>query len=302
MEARRRLLLFVRLRQHLHRHSQSQPPSASPSSLPFTVVHRHSQSQSRLSPVLLPPSQSGPPSVLQSPFAAPRRVDDRNGKCRILSPGVMNVRAYRFSSSASEEPSSSSSWFQRLKGLFLGQEKVQTQADGGAVSSQPSGGTVTAAVDDLNLEKFADELRKAQAFGKLTQFGRGLPRGGEAVAACSLQRQEEILRKLASYSPDGQRLEAKHKSEVATQCGCTVKDVNDVLGKYEWAREANARMMRLKAEGKPLPKSLDEVEKMMGSRWKAAASVNLSKDSQSSRNVPCPCGSGKKYKRCCGKL
>ncbi|CAM6103658.1 unnamed protein product [Calypogeia fissa] len=299
MEARRRLLLLVRLGQHLHRHSQSQPQSASLSSLPFTVVHSHSQS--RLSSVLLPPSQPLLPSVLQSPFAAPRRVDDRNGKCGILSRGVMNVRAYPFSSSASEEPSSSSSWLQRLKGLFLGQEKVQIVADGGAVSSQPSGGTVTAAVDDLNLEKFADELRKAQAFGKLTQFGRGLPRGGEAVAARSLQRQEEILRKLASYSPDGQRLEAKHKSEVATQCGCTMKDVNDVLGKYEWAREANARMMRLKAEGKPLPKSLDEVEKMMGSRWKAAASVNLSKDSQPSRNVPCPCGSGKKYKRCCGK-
>lgn len=51
---------------------------------------------------------------------------------------------------------------------------------------------------------FANELKKAQAFGKMTQFGRGLPRGGEAVAARSLQRQEDILRKLATYSPDGQ--------------------------------------------------------------------------------------------------
>lgn len=54
------------------------------------------------------------------------------------------------------------------------------------------------------MAEFADELKKAQTFGKLTQFGRGLPRGGEAIAARSLQRQEEILRKLATYSPDGQ--------------------------------------------------------------------------------------------------
>jgi hypothetical protein len=37
---------------------------------------------------------------------------------------------------------------------------------------------------------------------------------------------------------------------------------------------------------------------MMGGRWSAAASVNLAKTGQLSRNAACPCGSGKKYKRC----
>jgi hypothetical protein len=74
--------------------------------------------------------------------------------------------------------------------------------------------------------------------------------------------------------------------------------VEDVVAKYEWAKEANRRVMKLKEEGKPLPKSLDEVEAMMGGRWSAAASVNLAKTGQLSRNAACPCGSGKKYKRC----
>ncbi|KAL2643806.1 hypothetical protein R1flu_011393 [Riccia fluitans] len=161
----------------------------------------------------------------------------------------------------------------------------------------------TSAGEDFDLATFADQLKRARQFGKLTQFGRGLPKGGEAIAQRSLERQEEILRKLSTYSLDGQRLTAQNKNEVAAQCSCTVRDVEDVLGKYEWTREANRRVIKLKEEGKPLPKSLDEIEKLMGGRWKPASSVNLSKENggQQSRNSPCPCGSGKKYKRCCGK-
>ena len=35
----------------------------------------------------------------------------------------------------------------------------------------------------------------------------------------------------------------------------------------------------------------------MGGSWSAAASVNLAKSGNISRNAPCPCGSRKKYKR-----
>lgn len=48
---------------------------------------------------------------------------------------------------------------------------------------------------------FADELGKARRFGSMTQFGRGLPRGGEMSAVKSLQRQEEILRALHKRDP-----------------------------------------------------------------------------------------------------
>ncbi|CAM6036584.1 unnamed protein product [Sphagnum compactum] len=194
-------------------------------------------------------------------------------------------------SGTNDEPSPSS-WFQKLKGVFTG----KTSPGGSAQVAQES---ATVSQQDLTMENFADELKKARQFGSLTTFGRGLPRGGEMSAVKSLERQEGILRALARRDPV--RVAGQHKAEVAAECGCTVRDVEDVVAKYEWAKEANRRVMKLKEEGKPLPKSLDEVEAMMGGRWSAAASVNLAKTGQLSRNAACPCGSGKKYKRCCGK-
>lgn len=56
-----------------------------------------------------------------------------------------------------------------------------------------------------------------------------------------------------------QRVGVEHKAEVAAECECTVFDVENVISKYEWAKEANRRVQKLEAEGKPLPKSLPEV-------------------------------------------
>ncbi|GBG85814.1 hypothetical protein CBR_g40624 [Chara braunii] len=47
--------------------------------------------------------------------------------------------------------------------------------------------------------------------------------------------------------------------------------------------------------------SLHKMEELMGGRWSPEATRNFAKGPPS-RNSPCPCGSGKKYKRCCGKL
>ena len=56
-----------------------------------------------------------------------------------------------------------------------------------------------------------------------------------------------------------QRVGAQQKAEVAAECGCTSVDVENVVSKYEWAKEANRRVKKLEAEGKPLPKTLNEV-------------------------------------------
>jgi len=39
-----------------------------------------------------------------------------------------------------------------------------------------------------------------------------------------------------------------------------------------------------------------------GARQDGGKSVPFRKDRKIGRNDPCPCGSGKKYKNCCGKL
>uniref|UniRef100_A0A7N0V040 Uncharacterized protein n=1 Tax=Kalanchoe fedtschenkoi TaxID=63787 RepID=A0A7N0V040_KALFE len=43
-----------------------------------------------------------------------------------------------------------------------------------------------------------------------------------------------------------------------------------------------------------------EVQKLMGSSPLDLARSNMAKSGQISRNAPCPCGSNKRYKRCCG--
>lgn len=202
---------------------------------------------------------------------------------------------------AASSSSSSSSWFQRLKGVFKGTTapETQPQTQQPKVPEPMASDPKATLPGDFTMENFADELKKARQFGSMTTFGRGLPRGGEMSAVKSLQRQEDILRAL--YKRDPVRVGAQQKADVAAECGCTLFDVENVVSKYEWAKEANRRVKKLEAEGKPLPKTLNEVEALMGGSWSAAASVNLAKSGNISRNAPCPCGSKKKYKRCCGK-
>lgn len=212
---------------------------------------------------------------------------------RVLGQGYGNLSTAAGYATSSESGSEGGSWFQKLKGVFTGKPSSEPQpqvATPDAKATRPK---------DFTMLNFADELKKARQFGSMTTFGRGLPRGGEMSAVKSLQRQEDILRAL--YKRDPVRVGVEHKAEVAAECECTVFDVENVISKYEWAKEANRRVQKLEAEGKPLPKSLPEVEALMGGSWSAAASVNLAKSGNISRNAPCPCGSKKKYKRCCGK-
>lgn len=230
----------------------------------------------------------------------------RGDPCRRLCPGVLgfspqghgsvSTAAGYATSSESGQSEGSASWFQKLKGVFKGIPSSESRPQG----PEPKVADPKAILPgDFTMENFADELGKARRFGSMTQFGRGLPRGGEMSAVKSLQRQEEILRAL--HKRDPVRVGAQQKADVAAECGCTVFDVENVISKYEWAKEANRRVKKLEAEGKPLPKTLNEVEALMGGSWSAAASVNLAKTGNISRNAACPCGSKKKYKRCCGK-
>lgn len=63
-----------------------------------------------------------------------------------------------------------------------------------------------------------------------------------------------------------QRVGAQQKADVAAECACTLFDVENVVSKYEWAKEANRRVKKLEAEGKPLPKTLNEVSTLLFNR------------------------------------
>ncbi|HUG81139.1 MAG TPA: PBPRA1643 family SWIM/SEC-C metal-binding motif protein [Bryobacterales bacterium] len=46
------------------------------------------------------------------------------------------------------------------------------------------------------------------------------------------------------------------------------------------------------------PEDLSDVEKLLGSSH--AVAQNPPRESKVGRNAPCPCGSGRKFKKCCG--
>ena len=56
-----------------------------------------------------------------------------------------------------------------------------------------------------------------------------------------------------------QKLQNTDKINATKHCNCTIADVEHILAKYTWAKEAQKKMAKLKEEGKPLPKTFNEV-------------------------------------------
>lgn len=181
-------------------------------------------------------------------------------------------------------PQLHSSWMNKIKGVFTGKRTTpETQ--------------VTS--DSFTLLRFADELKTARKAGSFKQFIVG--RSSEATFSDAFEKQEAVIRFLGGFDPTGENLLKSQKQEAAKHCNCTIADVETALSKFLWAKEAQKKIEKLKEEGKPMPKNIAEVQKLMGSTPYDLARSNLAKSGQISRNALCPCGSKKRYKRCCGK-
>ncbi|PON69514.1 NTF2-like domain containing protein [Trema orientale] len=172
------------------------------------------------------------------------------------------------------------SWMNKIKGVFTGQKSSQGEAQ---VSSE-----------SFTLLRFADELKKARKIGAFKEYIVG--RSSEATFADALEKQEAVIRYLGGLDPTGENLQSGHKQEAAKHCNCTIADVENTLAKFTWAKEAQKKIENLQKEGKPMPKSFAEVQKLMGSSPLDLAKSNLAKSGQISRNALCPCGSKKRYK------
>ncbi|XP_006347135.1 uncharacterized protein [Solanum tuberosum] len=178
------------------------------------------------------------------------------------------------------------SWINNIKGVFTGQK---TSPDTAKVPISES----------FTLLRFADELGRAKKLGTLKQYVVG--RGSEVTFAEAFEKQQAILQYLGALDPTGENLQTIQKQQAAKHCKCTIVDVENMLAKFTWAKEAQMKLEKMKEEGKPLPKSMAEVQKLMGSSPLDVARSNMAKSGQISRNAFCPCGSKKRYKRCCGK-
>ncbi|ESW19118.1 hypothetical protein PHAVU_006G097900 [Phaseolus vulgaris] len=180
------------------------------------------------------------------------------------------------------------SWMEKVKNVITGQKTTQSQGDASEVNS-----------DSFTLIRFADEMKKARRIGAFKEFMVG--RSSEATFSSAFEKYEAIIRYLGVLDSTGENLQTAQKQEAAKHCGCTLADVENALAKFTWAKEAQKKIEKLKEEGKPTPKSFAEVQKLVGSTPLDLARSNLAKAGQISRNAPCPCGSKKRYKRCCGK-
>ncbi|KQK18544.1 uncharacterized protein LOC100823040 [Brachypodium distachyon] len=174
-------------------------------------------------------------------------------------------------------------WIDKIKSTFIGKKPDD--------SPFPPSSSFT-------LQKFADSMDMAKKVGTFKNYVSG--RAGEATVAAAFEKHSAVLRYLATIDPTGEKLKSSDKISATKHCNCTIADVEHILAKYTWAKEAQKKIEKLKEEGKPMPKSFSEVQNLMGNTPLDIGRSNLEKSGQISRNALCPCGSKKRYKRCCG--
>ncbi|GJM99984.1 hypothetical protein PR202_ga17132 [Eleusine coracana subsp. coracana] len=173
---------------------------------------------------------------------------------------------------------SSFGWFDKIKSTLTGKKPEDAASEAAS----------------FTLIQFADTMEKARKLGTFKNFVAG--RASEATVVNTFEKHSAVLRYLGAIDPTGEKLQASDKVNATKHCNCTIADVEHILAKYTWAKEAQKKIVKLKEEGKPLPKTFNEVQNIMGSTPMDVGRSNLAKSGQISRNALCPCGSKKRYK------
>ncbi|MEW6751734.1 MAG: SEC-C metal-binding domain-containing protein [Candidatus Latescibacterota bacterium] len=154
--------------------------------------------------------------------------------------------------------------------------------------SPPAGAEEPAAQEASSLpESAADETAPpevVQALAELDQLATMLPRGGDAG------RLKQLL-----ASPQGEML-----ADFGTFCQ------ERGLDAQEQGKEAEARLRALHEEWLQTPRAALEgrrpAEVLEGGRLLPRKVETFRREAPKvGRNDPCPCGSGRKYKKCCGQ-
>lgn len=193
--------------------------------------------------------------------------------------------------------------------------------------------------EELTLDKFASTLRQARRLGSVTSYLPGAGKLSDPVQNANLLQYERIIEAMsAEDKADPSRLGAAARQRVAQASDCTVAQVDDCLAKWQWMRTMLARVQEAKRQGKPLPDSIEDMERTVGGTWRnfkaqqpAAASQAVQQDGRtphrvapssehtvpvhavSAKGMPCPLAgrpasrntkcplTRKAYKACCGR-
>ncbi|XP_016206147.1 uncharacterized protein LOC107646478 [Arachis ipaensis] len=144
-------------------------------------------------------------------------------------------------------PQLQASWMDKVKNVFTGQNPKQNDSS----------------AESFTLLRFADEMKNARRIGTFKQFVVG--RSSEVTFTTAFEKYEAILRCLANFDPTGENLTRDQKQEAAKHCNSTLVEVENTLAKFTWAKLAQKKIEKLKEEGKPLPTTISEVQKLVGS-------------------------------------
>lgn len=188
-------------------------------------------------------------------------------------------------------------------------------------------------LENLTLDDYAESLKQARRLGGLTGFASGSSAAGDAAAQGSMRLFENIIgAMLPEEKTDLSKFGEEQRRRVASSVSCSLQQVDDCVARYLWMRSMMQKMAEMKKEGREMPKSIDELEIILGS-WRqyktdhgtsasnsnssGTASIGSSNkvpiDAVGPRGMPCPfagmavgksakCPATKKsFKNCCGK-
>ena len=105
----------------------------------------------------------------------------------------------------------------------------------------------------------------------------------------------DVAGPLASEAGD---LSPAQRAGIARKLDCDLAEVENCLWKHAWAKDAVRKVNELKARGEAAPKTFEELNELVGGDWKGEPPPPV-RSAKVGRNAPCPCGSGKKHKKCC---
>jgi len=105
------------------------------------------------------------------------------------------------------------------------------------------------------------------------------------------------------------------RERVAAETKCTLQQVDDCIARYLWTSSMSRKMAELRREGKDMPKSIDDLERVVGTwqQFKTQRGVTVNEMHVGKGGVPCPLAgmqpgrntkcmlTKKAYKSCCGR-
>lgn len=168
--------------------------------------------------------------------------------------------------------------------------------------------------------------------GSLTGFVHGSSNGSDPSAVGTMRLFENIVNSMTTQEKtDLSTFNSAARGRVASEVGCTTSQVDDCIARYLWMKQMTNKVQELKRQGREMPKSIGEMESMLGN-WRSYKSETQqqqqyqSEDGSGSdqsnmvplnqigpkgaecplagmpagKNTKCPL-TRKAYKACCGK-